>query len=162
MIRIVNGDLLTSDCSVIMHQANCLCAMDAGIAKNIREIYPETYEADKNDTRPPNQKLGSFSYAIIQKTNLIIGNIYGQLKYFGPARLTNYEALENGLLSFLSELHAIKMEHKINCKDKVGVPYGIGCGLARGKWEIVSHILESISSQVEKDIWIYRLPEHRR
>ena len=57
------GDLLESDCTVIMHQANCFKTMGAGIAKSIAEKYPEAHLADKSLPLSPTQRLGKFSYA---------------------------------------------------------------------------------------------------
>ena len=47
MITIHEGDLLASNCEVICHQTNCMGAMGGGIARVIRDTYPEAYYALK-------------------------------------------------------------------------------------------------------------------
>jgi hypothetical protein len=41
MVKIVKGDLLKSDCQYIAHGVNCQGVMNSGIAKQIRDKYPE-------------------------------------------------------------------------------------------------------------------------
>lgn len=43
MIKIIDGDLFSSNADVIAHQVNCSSAMNSGIAKQIRNKYPEVY-----------------------------------------------------------------------------------------------------------------------
>lgn len=43
MIKIVNGDLLQSNLSLIAHQTNCLGVMGAGIAKAIKNKWSIVY-----------------------------------------------------------------------------------------------------------------------
>ena len=44
MIRYVKGDITESNCDIICHQVNCRGAMNSGVAKAIREKWPEVYE----------------------------------------------------------------------------------------------------------------------
>ena len=44
MIRVVKGNLLDAREIVIAHQVNCQKKMNSGVAKAIREKYPEVYE----------------------------------------------------------------------------------------------------------------------
>lgn len=44
MVSYKRGDLLASDCNVICHQVNCKGVMNAGIAKAIRNKYPQVYD----------------------------------------------------------------------------------------------------------------------
>ena len=43
MIRVINGDLLEADSTFICHQVNCRGVMGSGVAKAIRDKYPEVY-----------------------------------------------------------------------------------------------------------------------
>ncbi|MGA8944018.1 MAG: hypothetical protein WB502_15090 [Thermoactinomyces sp.] len=74
MIYIQQGDLLQSDCTVIAHQCNCFATMGAGIAKQIKERYPEAYEADRNFPIPIGirKRLGHFSKAEVGVESFII------------------------------------------------------------------------------------------
>ena len=61
---IINKDVNIFDLptQAIIHQANCQTTMGSGIAKQIREKYPEAFEADCRTTRGDITKLGSFSW----------------------------------------------------------------------------------------------------
>lgn len=51
-------------------------------------------------------------------------------------------------------LETVKEFAKIN-KLSVAIPYGIGCGIANGDWNIVSKIIENVFS--DYGITIYKL-----
>ena len=44
MIHYVQGDITKSDCDIICHQVNCQGVMNSGVAKAIREKWPEVYD----------------------------------------------------------------------------------------------------------------------
>lgn len=44
-IHIINGDLFETTAKYICHQVNCKGKMGSGVAKQIRERYPEVYSA---------------------------------------------------------------------------------------------------------------------
>ena len=145
------GDLLDSDCTVIMHQANCFKTMGAGIAKSIAEKYPEAYLADKSLPLSPAQRLGRFSYAKAKDGKTIV-NLYGQYGC-GKGIQTNYDKLESAIYQFFTKA---RKDSSVNL-EKVGVPYKIGCGLAGGDWDIVKSILSRQSELHKITIYIYEL-----
>ncbi|MDQ0337469.1 O-acetyl-ADP-ribose deacetylase (regulator of RNase III) [Caldalkalibacillus uzonensis] len=147
---IVKGDLLQSDCDVIAHQANCFSSMEAGIAKQIKKLYPQAYEADRDFPYPPEQRLGKISVAKVAADRYVV-NLYGQFHYDGPGPKTDYAALE----SALTEMFRYAYEGLSN--PKFGVPYKIGCGLAGGAWANVSEILDRVSDQFNQTIYAYKL-----
>lgn len=147
MIIHKKGNLLTSDCKVIMHQANCFSIMGAGIAKTIADIYPAAKKADVKFPHPPEERLGKYSLA--NTKNKTIVNLYGQYK-IGKGLQTDYVALEESINSFLTQ--AKKDNSEIG---KVGVPYLMGCGLAGGDWEVVLEILRKQSEKHGVDIYTY-------
>lgn len=151
MIINKNGDLLKSDCTVIMHQANCFATMGAGIAKSIAKLYPEAAIADKGYLGDPEEKLGKYSLAIIDDVTVV--NLYGQFHYNAKTKQTNYGMLESAINKFF--LFA-KSNDKIDL-SKVGVPYKMGAGLAGGDWKIISKILERQSKLHDIDIYIYKI-----
>jgi O-acetyl-ADP-ribose deacetylase (regulator of RNase III) len=151
VLHIVKGDLLKSDCDVIAHQANCQSIMGAGIAKQIRKLYPNAYLADKYDTRHPIDKLGSCSYTKVN--GKFIFNLYGQLQP-GRGLQTDYESLKNSII----EMMQVLIQFNGHVYDlKIGFPYKIGCGLAGGDWRVVSKLLEQLSSNYLYDFYLYKL-----
>lgn len=155
MLFHVKYDLLKSNCNIIMHQANCFSTMGAGIAKQIKEKFPEAYKADLDDPRTPKEKLGSFSCAICDNDKLIVINLYGQYNYGSNPHTcyTDYVALTTAIRS---AIEAIKSSSRDMKDIKIGLPYKMGCALAGGHWPTVVGILENISIDMNVDLWIYQ------
>lgn len=136
-MKIIFGDLLKSNVPVIIHQCNCFHKMGAGIAKLLKDLYPEVYESDKRTVFGDKTKLGSFSYAEINNKDLkYVINLYSQYNY-GKGIHTDYIALKNGLNNALKFIHSKSIK-------RVGIPYLIGCGLAGGDIDKVYSILEEV------------------
>lgn len=155
MIEHVKGNLLTSDCNIIAHQSNCLFGFGSGIAGQIRAMYPAAYEVFMEDTRPPEQKLGTYSFTKKPQGGKYIFNLYGQYNYGKKGPLyTVYPALEQAVKKMLL---LIKMtEGHTNFRPKIGMPWKIGCDLAGGDWDgVVLPMLERVSDLMELELWLY-------
>lgn len=152
MIEIKNGDLLKSNCNIIIHQANCFATMGAGIAKQIKRIYPEAYEVDKNFGFPVGSKkrLGFYTNTNFEN-DVVVFNLYGQYNY-GRGKQTNYKAFEQGLRMIL-----INLVNDFEKNMKIGMPFGVGCGLAGGEWDIIKEIIERLSNKYEVTIFLYKI-----
>ena len=150
-MKIINGDLLSSDVPAIIHQCNCFHTMKSGFAKQISSKYPEVLKADKRTIFGDKLKLGGFSVAFIDDNNLkYVFNLYSQYKY-GRGLQTDYEALEEGLAEVLYYLNLINIK-------RVGIPYLIGCGLAGGSKKIVMDIIEKVQEEYpDIEIEIYKI-----
>jgi len=61
---VLKGDLiqiaLAGRFDVIIHGCNCFCTMGAGIAKLIRDNFPEAYQADLETVVGNKEKLGTY------------------------------------------------------------------------------------------------------
>lgn len=149
MIKIVQGDLLESDCNVIMHQCNCLNKMGAGIARQIKDKYPKAFEADYNYPVPLGKdRLGGYSTTVDK--GVLIVNLYAQIGY-GRGTRTQYEYFQEALRNALQKIR------KDDREAKIGLPYGIGCGLAGGNWNIVLGIIDEAAEEFGTDIYLYKL-----
>lgn len=160
MIKEVVGNLLeTTECNVIVHQCNLFHTFGAGIAKAIKDKFPEAYEADKKTVHGSAGKLGTYSVAQIQKGTgsiQIIVNLYSQTGIGGQDRQTSYDAMVTGLTLLCKKLE----EGNARGKSYVlGIPFQIGCGLANGSWPIVRAIIEDIFGKSPVQVLIYTLPE---
>jgi O-acetyl-ADP-ribose deacetylase (regulator of RNase III) len=150
MIKIVEGDIFNSPTnSIICHQVNCKGVMGNGIAKTIKNKYPSVYLQYKNFCIGIYKKylLGMGYLTMDHKTGRIIANLFGQYSY-GSGLQTDYKALESAfedVRNFI-DVHALP----------VAIPFGIGCGLAGGNWEIVYNIIEKVFGY-DYDITIYKL-----
>jgi O-acetyl-ADP-ribose deacetylase (regulator of RNase III) len=133
----------------LVHCSNCQCTMGSGVARTIRENFPEAYEADCQTVKGSFEKLGTFSVA---RNNLgYIFNLYGQFDYGPlPKQYLNYEAFEKGL-------ELIKKYCELNDIKSIGFPNRCGCDRAGGDWYIVSKMIDSAFENSEIEVKIYKL-----
>lgn len=136
-MKIIQGNLITlakqNYFDVIVHGCNCYCAMGAGIAQAIKSEFPEAYEADCRTPKGDKSKLGTISYASINRDdiNLTVVNGYTQFNYSGSGVLVNYDATSS----------VFSLVKKQFTGQTIGYPK-IGAGLAKGDWQIISSIID--------------------
>ena len=109
------------------NQVNCLKVAGAGLALQIREAVPGWFEHYQS-VKPA---LGSIS--VFDAGDAKIVNLYAQdgIGTYG-ALSTDYGAMASGLQVFADSLPA---------KSVVYIPYGMGCGLGGGDWNVVAPIV---------------------
>lgn len=136
-MRIIQGDLirlaLQGTFDVIIHGCNCHCSMNAGIARAIREHFPEAYQADRRTIAGDATKLGTISSATVIRDGreLTIINGYTQFNYSGSGVLVDYDALRGVMRSVKSGFTG----------QRIGYPK-IGAGLAKGDWSTIARIID--------------------
>jgi O-acetyl-ADP-ribose deacetylase (regulator of RNase III) len=136
-MRHLKGDLiqlaLSGKFDVIVHGCNCFCTMNAGIAKQIWENFPDAYQADFETESGDTNKLGNYSKAVlkIDGTPLTIINGYTQYHYSGANVLADYDAIEALFARIKTDFSG----------KKIGYPR-IGAGLAGGDWERIHDIID--------------------
>lgn len=131
MLKEIKGDLVKQahEFDVIAQGNNCFLTMGAGIAKAIKEKFPEAYERDLDTQFGNKAKLGTITYT--RKTTPIIINCYSQYKYGREKRHADYDAIRS----------CMKEIKQLFSGKKIGMPR-IGCGLAGGDWNVVKLIIE--------------------
>lgn len=149
MVRIVTGNILEADDrNIIIQQVNCQGAMNSGIAKQIRDRYPDVFtvykemcDAHKDNT---SELLGKVCYCLTPEFMII--NCFGQNHYGRGRRFTDYDALR-------------KCFETVACNkaERIGIPYKVGCGLGGGNWSIVYKMICDIFKDM--DVKIYKLEE---
>ena len=141
-MKTVKGDLiklaLEGHFDVICHGCNCFCKMGKGIASQIKQVFPEAYEADKETQLGAMTKLGTFSHVLTRRgcnSYLFVVNAYTQYRYnprYGMSkRMVDYEAVRDVFAKIKDEFHGLR----------IGYPK-IGAGLAKGDWNIISEIID--------------------
>jgi len=135
----IKGNLITlaekGEFDVIVHGCNCMHVFGAGIAKEIKERYPQAYEEDLKTTAiiPYDHKLGSCSMAVERGEGdhtFYIVNAYTQVGYGTDKRYVDYNAVYD-VFKYLGE----------NFSDsRIGYPL-IGAGLGGGKWMMISQVI---------------------
>lgn len=139
---LMQGDLVTlaknGEFDVIVHGANCFCTMGAGIARQIRDQFPEAYAADCATVKGDRTKLGTYSAAKIGELTVV--NAY-----------TQYHYGRRGASSDLFEYSAFDCVLGLLADDFPNVRYGfplIGTGLAGGNVVRVVTALENFSEKI--------------
>lgn len=151
MVKYVKGNLLESNCDYICHQVNCQGVMGSGIARQIKEKWPEVYWSYRDTYEimhavSRNRLLGSVDVAMINCSTQMVLNMFAQdtCGYDG-ARYTSYDAFAK----CLEEIALI-----VPRDSTIGFPKNIGCGLGGGDWRIVSAMIEAILGETH-DVYIY-------
>ncbi|MBB6613161.1 macro domain-containing protein [Pontibacter sp. Tf4] len=135
-MKTVKGDLvkkaLRNEFDLIIHGCNCFCTMGAGIAKTIKQEFPEAYKADLATSKGDKSKLGSISSAdiTVNGKNLKVVNAYTQYEWRGKGVKADYEAIRSAFKAIKENFSGLRMAYP-----------AIGAGLAGGNWEIISQII---------------------
>lgn len=136
-MKILTGDLIKlavkGEFDLIIHGCNCFCTMGAGIAKTIKEKFPEAYRADLETEKGARSKLGQISWGEtkIESGTLIIVNGYTQFNWRGRGKKADYDAIREVFKKVKQNFSGLR----------IGYP-AIGAGLAGGEWEVISKIIE--------------------
>ncbi len=141
----INGDLIKLAMNgyfdVIAHGCNCFCNMGAGLAREIKNQYPNAFLADKKTSKGNELKLGTIS--ISEEVDVIVVNAYTQYKYGRNGNYLDYTALV-GCMKEIKKRYSGK---------RIGLPL-IGCGLAGGEWDKVKQII--LDELKDEDVTIVR------
>ncbi len=149
-MREERGDLLTLALSgrfdVIVHGCNCFCTMGSGIAKAIKEEFPEAYTADLVTSKGDRNKLGTYTCATATRDNreITIVNGYSQYHFHGRGVLVDYPAVRRLFA-------AIKQDFT---GKRIGYPK-IGAGLAKGDWQLLAAIIDEKLSREDHTLVLY-------
>lgn len=155
-VEIRNGCLLKAlragQVEAVVHQCNCFHSFGAGIAKDIKSLFPAAYDADLATKKGDSEKLGTFSVGTVDYGYELryVYNLYGQYFYGKGKDRTDYPALRRGLTAICVDMVGKGL-------TKLGLPYMIGCGLAGGNWGTVSGIVQEVADAFPSlDIYFYR------
>lgn len=145
-MKTITKDILLADDNLIVHQVNNLGVMGAGLAKQVKEKYPEVFKAYKENSKifTKEQLLGKLGICKISDTQYIV-NMYSQDGISRYKQTTKYDIMEKCIARL------VKFAKEMNYT--IAIPYKIGCGLAGGDWETVKAIIEKYD---DGRITIYR------
>lgn len=135
--RSIQGDLiklaLAGKFDVIIHGCNCMCVMGAGIAKSIKDTFPEAYEADCATPKGERSKLGTISTAKVERGGhaFTVVNAYTQFHWHGEKPLADYDAIRSAMREVAKQFAG----------QRIGYPR-VGAGLAGGDWDSIKRIID--------------------
>jgi len=165
MINTIEGNVLAVPKGIIVHGCNCQGVMGAGVALQIKNIYPAAYKVyrDKYESRSNPKpgdglqmglQLGEITFAEVEPFKIIV-NANTQYSCGGDKRYVDYEAVAQ---CFEKVERLARMIENTNSGKKLDIFFPmIGAGLAGGNWNIISTIIdETVSNDFNKTVVVYK------
>ena len=150
-VVVKEGNVFDSDAMIICHQVNCQGVMGSGVAKEVRERYPDVYKQYKYlcdiNKEYPSGLLGKAQIVSADGAfSRYIANCFGQDKYgYDGAQYTSVGAL---MEAFIYVAEIARKNHL-----KVAMPYKIGCCRGGANWDEVYTIIEFVFEGVDVELW---------
>ena len=144
-----HGDVFTTEATYIGHGVNCMGVMGAGIAKTVREKFPQVYKEYKwlcNSL----DGLKPGCYFVYPENGKHIVNFATQRN---PGPDATYEWLFTSLLRF-SQQAVARIPKNGNL---VAIPE-LGCGIGGLEWPVVKKVIETVEAivpQIKYEVWHY-------
>lgn len=164
-VKVVSGDLvemaLDGQFDCIAHGCNCFNNWGAGIAKQLKEAFPNAHAEDVEKTRRGDEfKLGQMTFAKEkcrrEGRNVHVFNLYTQYGY-GRHGVKSYTIKHPGSDADMSQIpHALRADiassmyqmarfiltrFNVPLQTTIGIPK-IGCGFGGADWSGVLRIIE--------------------
>lgn len=146
-IEYITGDLMQAPEGIILHGCNAQGVMGSGVAKLIRDKYPEAYAAYRTAFVKRWMTLGSVVF--VQSGDKMIGNAITQ-EFYGrePGRVyADYEGIQRAF-EFINR----RAPMYVGDGGRVAMPM-IGAGLAGGDWSIIANIIEWTSQNYQPVVY---------
>lgn len=132
-IQYIKGDLLATPYHLIVHGCNAKGRMGSGVAKLIKQKFPQAYQSYYNQFVKSGLELGQVIF--VEDQGKIIANGITQENYGRDGQLyIDYQAINN----------VIKTVDDYACEQNIShiaMPL-LGAGLGGGDWNIISNIIE--------------------
>ena len=144
-MEIINDDIFNCKEDIICHQVNCQGVMGSGLAKQIKEKYPEVFKGYYHYCKTQELKDIFGTALICEGSDKYIANLFGQDKYGTDKQYTDYDALKQAL----TELKDFAKEKNLS----VAIPYKMGCGLGGGNWNTVFDMITEVFTDVPCNIY---------
>lgn len=145
MIEYIKKDVTTVDVGIVAHGVNCQHAMGSGVAKAIREKWPQVYEGYMSS--PKGKSMLGTAWLVNLNDKLYIANCYTQEFYGREGKFATVDAIRESLRTVANWANVLNLP--------VYMPR-IGCGLGGLSWEAdVEPIVQEIGNTYkEVDIYV--------
>ena len=162
MIKIIDGDLFTTDAKFICHQVNCQKRMGSGVALQVREKFPHVYREYCKVASP--EMLGQVQIIPIKEKYLgydcgsllvpykeqWICNMFAQDNYGYDGKLyTDLDALEK----CFKHMNGRICERNNNCGATVAITWKIGCCRGGANCDEVYQMIKEIFKYQNVELW---------
>lgn len=150
-VKIINGNLLDATEDIICHQVNCQGVMGSGVAKAIREKWPEVYRIYHEHCRDcdGSELMGTVCWTAIENGDRVVANMFAQNLYgYDGNRYTSYDAFYKCLEDIKKSSFYI---------HSIAFPYKIGSDRGGASWDVIYAMICDVLG--DRDVTIYRLEE---
>lgn len=150
-----HGDLMTASERFIAHGCNAQGVMGSGVAKLIRDKYPEAYERYVGIHKMQGLELGDVDWTENTEPHFVI-NIISQEFYGRDPNVVyvSYDALRKAFRHLnacaADGVYMVRDDIKL---DALAMPL-IGAGLANGRWSIISKIIEEEATNFQPIVYL--------
>lgn len=130
---------------IIVHQCNCITQYGKGLSHEIFKKYPyaNTYRLRTDISK--RSVPGTIDVKKENNESRIIINLYGQ--YYPNVGKYKGDLAADRILYFQKGLEAIKAYCMLEHKQSLAFPYGIGCGLAGGNWQVYERMINDFANE---------------
>lgn len=156
-VEIVKGDavkaVLNGDTDFLVHCCNAQGVMGSGIAKQVKDQIPETYEAYRLRYATKGLTLGDVIYSEG------VFNLIGQDRYgYDGERYCHYGAIAKGFntisqMTMAGDLYKKLVDIPVKSNYSIALPYKFACDRAGGDWEVVEDLIETLLGSLEVKIY---------
>jgi O-acetyl-ADP-ribose deacetylase (regulator of RNase III) len=140
MINYINGDLFATIDTIIAHGCNSMGVMGSGVAKTVKEKYPEAYEKYRIACVSPISNIGLGDNVTWKGKHRTIVNMITQKAYGRSGeKFVSYDAVDSCFQKLYLDMY---QEWNVNgvWLKSVSIPK-IGAGLGGGNWEVIKQII---------------------
>lgn len=157
MIIYKKGSIADATETIIVHGCNAQGRMNSGVAKVLREKWPElTWDVYSKKHQESGLKVGEVVFGYDDNNRYIANAITQEFYGYDGKLYLSYEGLREALEIIDSAVY--REDYSGNLPEGTLAPVAmprIGAGLAGGDWEIILQIIEE--SFVNRDVVIYDL-----
>jgi O-acetyl-ADP-ribose deacetylase (regulator of RNase III) len=151
VLKVVTGNILSSQEQYIAHQCNCVTTYAKGLADI---IFKKWSHADCYAIRWENDKPGTIEIRGDGQESRFIINMFGQFNPGKPLRdddpFDGIQARKGYFIECMKRVAELKPR-------SVAMPWQIGCGLAGGDWNFYNKVIDKFAGSF--NIVLYKLPE---
>ena len=146
-VVVVNMDLLSSRCTFIVHQTNCVSRTAHGLARAVFERFPH---ADCYTNRTRDSWPGSVQVCGDDRQRRVI-NLHGQF-YPGRPQASGVDTTVRRLNYFVQGLEAIERHIGLMPQNEISLafPAEIGCGFGGGDWPTYEHAIREFADEASE------------
>lgn len=170
MIKTTVGDILNSDCQLIVNIVNCSGVFVDPFSNLLEKTYPGVHreylryiEESKMqemvnarhrrmqglaDIPSMQMRLGAIQFTNVTNTKTVV-NLFAQKNSNIFEETIDYKALEVSMTSLLE----VAREHNY----RIGIPHNVGCDYGCGEWNIVKSIINKLFYEYEGKLTVYKL-----